>query len=47
MTDSTAARARLLELVKDKAIVAGLRFAPRSIVRSRARTVHRPKSRRG
>ena len=30
-----------------KAIVAGLRFAPRSLVRSRARTVHRPKARRG
>jgi len=30
-----------------KAIVAGLRFVPRSVVRSRARTVHRPTSRRG
>ena len=30
-----------------KAIVATLRFAPRSLVRSRARTVHRPKGRQG
>lgn len=30
-----------------KAIVATLRFAPRSLVRSRARTVHRPKAHRG
>jgi len=30
-----------------KAIVAGLRFAPRSLVRSRARTVHRPRASRG
>ena len=29
-----------------KAIVATLRFAPRSLVRSRARTVHRPQARR-
>ncbi|MGO4342081.1 SDR family NAD(P)-dependent oxidoreductase [Pedococcus sp. 2YAF34] len=29
-----------------KAIVAGLRFLPRALVRSRARTVHRPKQRR-
>jgi hypothetical protein len=30
-----------------KAIVAALRFAPRSVVRSRARTVHRPTAGRG
>lgn len=30
-----------------KAIVASLRFVPRSVVRSRARTVHRPRSPRG
>jgi short-subunit dehydrogenase len=30
-----------------KAIVAALRFAPRSVVRSRARTVHRPRADRG
>ncbi len=30
-----------------KAIVAGLRLVPRSVVRSRARTVHRPKAHRG
>lgn len=30
-----------------KAIVAGLRFLPRSVVRSQARTVHRPKADRG
>jgi short-subunit dehydrogenase len=30
-----------------KAIVAGLRFLPRSVVRSQARTVHRPKVDRG
>ena len=30
-----------------KAIVAALRFVPRSVVRSRARTVHRPRSPRG
>ena len=30
-----------------KAIVAGLRLVPRSVVRSRARTVHRPRADRG